>query len=260
MTTAKDLVDAIQSGKSATIQATFDSLMTEKIQNGIEAYRQAVIDNTFNPVDESESLDEVAYDSRTLDDKKKKQPVIARGVKGMKSTPFEKKFPSMAHYEKWADSEASGNHEVHDVRLHESTEEDLVEDADDQSIDELSKKTLGAYIKKSASKLELPGDTWDKSKRKAGIDRAADKLSKDESEEVSELSKKTLASYAKKASVANLAAQDRSRAHTAEMGKRVADGKLLAAADHAKAANKLNDKITKRVGGVNKAIDRLAKE
>lgn len=141
MTTAKDLVDAIQSGKSATIQATFNSLMTEKIQDGIETYRQAVIDNTFNP-----ELDEVAYDTRTLDDKKKKQPVIARGVKGMKSTPFEKKFPSMAHYEKWADSEASGNHEVHDVRLHES-EDDLEEDY--QSIDELSGATLGSYIQKA---------------------------------------------------------------------------------------------------------------
>jgi hypothetical protein len=57
MTTAKDLVDAIQSGKSATIQATFNSLMTEKIQNGIEAYRQAVIDNTFNVQESTEPDD-----------------------------------------------------------------------------------------------------------------------------------------------------------------------------------------------------------
>jgi hypothetical protein len=32
MTTARELVDAIASGKSATIQATFDALMTEKIR------------------------------------------------------------------------------------------------------------------------------------------------------------------------------------------------------------------------------------
>ena len=60
MTTARDLVNAIQSGKSATIQATFDSLMTEKIQNGIEAYRQAVIDTTFNPELVFESTEEVS--------------------------------------------------------------------------------------------------------------------------------------------------------------------------------------------------------
>ena len=64
MTTARDLVNAIQSGKSATIQATFDALMTEKIQGGIEAYRQAVINNTFNPELVSESDEgEEAIDS-----------------------------------------------------------------------------------------------------------------------------------------------------------------------------------------------------
>lgn len=70
MTTARDLVNAIQSGKSATIQATFDSLMAEKVQLGIEAYRQAVIDNTFNPelVSESTEEDESALDSSISED------------------------------------------------------------------------------------------------------------------------------------------------------------------------------------------------
>ena len=156
MTTAKDLVDAIQSGKSATIQATFNSLMTEKIQDGIEAYRQAVIDNTFNPelVSESEEL------------------------------------------------------QLEDYSLEEIQE--FMESEDFDSLDELSKKTL--------------------------------------------------ASYAKKASVANLAAQDRSRAHNKEMFQHFDKGDMDGAASHGAAANKLNSKITKRVGGVNKAIDKLAKD
>jgi hypothetical protein len=58
MASTKDLIDAIASGKSATIQATFDQLMAEKVSVGIEAYRQAVIDNTFNPeLHESEEDD-----------------------------------------------------------------------------------------------------------------------------------------------------------------------------------------------------------
>lgn len=210
MTSTRDLLLAVQSGKSTVIQATFDAVITEKTTAAIEAYREAVIDNTFNEVSESE-LDEVAYDSRTLDDKKKKQPVIARGVKGMKSTPFEKKFPSMAHYEKWADSEASGNHEVHDVRLHESTEEELEEDAD-------------------------------------------------ESEEVSELSKKTLSSYVKKASVTAVTGKEASTAQASEMGRHLDKGDVKGATHFAKKANDLNTKVIKRVTGIAKAADKLAKE
>jgi hypothetical protein len=44
-----------------------------------------------------------------LDDNK---PIIATGVKGMKSTSFRKKFRNMAAYEKWTDSEAFGDFDV----------------------------------------------------------------------------------------------------------------------------------------------------
>ena len=43
------------------------------------------------------------------------KPVIVSGVKGMKSTPFRKKFKNMSAYEKWSDSEAAGDYEVHQV-------------------------------------------------------------------------------------------------------------------------------------------------
>lgn len=54
MPTSRDLIDAINTGKSAVIQSTFEAVMSEKIDNAIEAYRQAVIENMF----ESEELDE----------------------------------------------------------------------------------------------------------------------------------------------------------------------------------------------------------
>lgn len=466
MTTARDLVDAIQSGKSATIQATFDALMTEKIQNGIEAYRQAVIDTTFNPEfvseseeisesfyvynhdgktnavkkkfatnaaakkhaeklggdhkvasseywhdklnpskneseldedvaldelshatlgsymnkaeksikdtgsryekhmsdasdhkeiaklksrissgnsraannhiklaaqetdkakklhadlnkrrvnvhkaakkymsqpypNESEELDEVAYDSKALDDKKK--PVIARGVKGMKSTPFEKKFKSMSHYEKWADSEAAGNHEVHDVRLHESDEDEssmdssideefdlseytleeiqeFMESEEFDSLDELSQNTLANYYQKAIGDRHSKDLARDDAKRK-GDDKSAEKLgdkiynrsnglekskkkflAKDESEEVSELSKKTLASYAKKASVAAVTGKEASTAQASEMGRHLDKGDVKGATHFAKKANDLNTKVIKRVTGIAKAADKLAKD
>jgi hypothetical protein len=49
---------------------------------------------------------------KDMDDSK---PVIVSGVKGMKSTPFRKKFKNMAAYERWADSEDATNYEVHQV-------------------------------------------------------------------------------------------------------------------------------------------------
>lgn len=305
MTSTRDLLLAVQSGKSTVIQATFDAVITEKTTAAIEAYREAVIDNTFNEVSESE-LDEVAYDSRTLDDKKKKQPVIARGVKGMKSTPFEKKFPSMAHYEKWADSEASGNHEVHDVRLHESTEEELEEDADEsEEISELSKKTLRSYIKnaksdiraknkivKSVEKLgpdrataydfhNMQNAEYKVLDRKDGVSKATRRLTKEsedldlseytleeiqefmESEDfasLDELSKKTLSSYVKKASVTAVTGKEASTAQASEMGRHLDKGDVKGATHFAKKANDLNTKVIKRVTGIAKAADKLAKE
>lgn len=52
-----------------------------------------------------------AYE-KDLDENK---PVIVHGVRGAKSKPFKKKFKSMAHFEKWHDTNG-GDHEVHRVQ------------------------------------------------------------------------------------------------------------------------------------------------
>ena len=80
------------------------------------------------------------------------------------------------------------------------------------TLDELSKKTLGSYVKKASSDmannaynlgardpLKEPG-SWSKAfKRKAGIEKATDKLTKEEVEELDELKKSTLGSYVNRA-------------------------------------------------------------
>lgn len=48
-------------------------------------------------------------------DMKADKPVVVKGVKGMKSTPFTKKFKNQAAYEKWADSDAAGDFDVQEV-------------------------------------------------------------------------------------------------------------------------------------------------
>ena len=228
MTTAKDLVDAIQSGKSATIQATFNSLMTEKIQDGIEAYRQAVIDNTFNPELASESLDEeLQLEDYSLD-------------------------------------------EIQEFMMSEEYE----------TLDELSKKTLGAYVNKATSGLKgaasqgfMAGANQGKNdkvsdkaydtavKRIRGIKNAVSRLTKEseEVESVDELSKKTLKSYYKKASA------DRSKAQTT--AQKYSDKATTAGIktstntqkykDLKSKADAAGDKMVKRTNGTDAAGKRL---
>lgn len=88
-----------------------------------------------------EALDEAGAYQKDMDEKK---PVYAQGVKGMKSKPFTKKFKTMDHYNKWADSEKSGDHEVH--RVYQEEIEQILASAEFAALDEESKNAILAYI------------------------------------------------------------------------------------------------------------------
>lgn len=60
----------------------------------------------------SELLSESPAFEKDLDENK---PVVAKGVKGVKSTPFTKRFKNFAAYEKWLETEEAGNYEVNQV-------------------------------------------------------------------------------------------------------------------------------------------------
>ena len=75
-----------------------------------------------------------------------------------------------------------------------------------EQIDELSKKTLGSYVKKADADLNKDDDFSDdafrkKANRALGIGKATMKLAKEEVEQIQELSKKTWMNYKNKASV-----------------------------------------------------------
>lgn len=92
---------------------------------------------------------------------------------------------------------------------------DFIMSEEFDQLDELSKATLGSYIKKSTGSVGgtaagMGSDAATKgmvdpkkahtiNKRMSGISRATDRLTKEEVEELDELSKKTLGSYVKKA-------------------------------------------------------------
>jgi hypothetical protein len=123
-----------------------------------------------------------------------------------------------------------------------------------EQIDELSKKTLGSYVKKAAgdavTKAYRAGDVRDKDSgknymkalgRQIGISTATSKLAKEEVEELDELSKKTLGSYVKKAS-RNLAGREYKRGAEKD------------------ASTSNLQKSYKRDMGIAKAVDKLTKE
>ena len=149
-------------------------------------------------------------------------------------------------------------------------------------MDELSDKTLGSYIKKSSQSASVhaagavvaigkqqPRDRAVVTKRKAGIGKAVDRLTKEEAEQVDELSKATLGSYIKKAShdVATKSAAtgrygEKSRKHSDDAKK--GDDSNWMNTLGARSANKVADMFFKqswkRRGGIAKAVNKLTKE
>ena len=126
---------------------------------------------------------------------------------------------------------------------------------EEEQINELSKKTLGSYVKKSALDIANRGVKLDKNKtddddkkskkRLKGIVKATNKLTKEDAEQLDELSKKTLGGYIKKASKetrGNMVATQ----HGSGIPKKAKDIKLK--------------QVNKRLKGMEKAGEKLAKE
>jgi hypothetical protein len=169
----------------------------------------------------------------------------------------------------------------------ETVEFSLTEEEWDQ-LDELSKSTLGSYVKKSsrdsritrkiaadfenkADRARSPGmkdasnelSSRYKSKsfkRQAGLEKAVDRLTKEEVEQVDELSDKTLQSYTRKATTASNRASN--RADKEEDKAMSTDGEKYPdkQARHNAAANQAITTMVKRDTGLKMAGKRLAKE
>jgi len=169
----------------------------------------------------------------------------------------------------------------------ETVEFSLTEEEWDQ-LDELSKSTLGSYVKKSsrdsritrkiaadfenkaerarspgmkAASNELSSRYKSKSfKRQAGLEKAVDRLTKEDIEQVDELSDKTLQSYTRKATTASNRASN--RADKEEDKAMSTDGEKYPdkQARHNAAANQAITTMVKRDTGLKMAGKRLAKE
>jgi len=54
----RELIDAIQSGNATDVAAAFNSAMTDKVSEKLDAMRTDMAQNMFNPAEESEETTE----------------------------------------------------------------------------------------------------------------------------------------------------------------------------------------------------------
>jgi len=141
-----------------------------------------------------------------------------------------------------------------------------------EQLDELSKKTLGSYVKKASSDIRSTAfssgsdhasgeDMKHKDKMKyrgriKNVEKAVDRLTKEEAEELDELSKTTLGDYAKKASRDSVI----TRKIAADF-EHMSDRARTPGMKQAAGVNAQHYKVKswKRRDGVDKAIDKLTK-
>jgi hypothetical protein len=145
-----------------------------------------------------------------------------------------------------------------------------------EQIDELSKSTLGSYLKKASKQKrdamdvinrdDVDDRTWVKnvniaSKRKDGSNAAAKRLGYyEEVEQIDELSKKTLGSYIKSASHDVAAKAAATRQHAVDAHRKMADQDFTGGRESMKKSDKSFSDSWKRRTNMAKAVDRLTKE
>jgi hypothetical protein len=196
-----NLVDAIISGRATDIESAFQAAITDKISVRMESKKGEVAHNMFA----KESVEEFTLEDYSVE-------------------------------------------EIEDFMLSEEF----------QQLDELSKKTLGSYVKyaaddRSAKSLagglsasdpkgsaESDKNLKQANKRKAGIRTALKKLTKEDFEQLDELSKKTLGSYVKKATT-----------------NAIVSGEALGKGEKWSKSGQI---ASKREKGIGKAVDKLTKE
>ena len=224
--------------------------------------------------EEAEQIDELsvgkldAYRKKASDDADRLDKIDARKTQnkpiGAKSSPEGHKAINRRLGAELADTKIKSKTGTYRPSMLDKVKSKLLGEEVEQ-IDELSKDTLGSYVKKAtdakeknwqyadaaAKRSKTPADTKQFlkhsekfGKRTSGLKMATDRLNKEEVEEVNEISKDTLGNYVKKASL-NQAITG--MAHGREWGGE-------------KGMKKNSEKLAKRDKGIGRAVDRLTKE
>lgn len=203
----KDLISQILDKDFVGANSTFESLVAEKIQDRLDDEEMKIAAKLYNDIDYDEMMDEAKKSNDDDDDdddeeetpkskKKMKEEVELSELSKKTLSSYAKKAnvsgiaatatmmasksgsPDQKKYSKIAGKRIQGVHRAVDRMAKESVEE----------LDELSKKTLGSYVKKAvkdhgmANRFGAKGDAYATAvakRREKGITRAADRMAKD---------------------------------------------------------------------------------
>lgn len=198
----KDLVNAIIVGDAVEIETAFNATMAEKISSRLDDYRQEVAQNMFKVQEEveldEEQLDEISKDTLKSYVKKAANRAAAHAfIAGGGTGDANKKDFSKA-VKRVKGIETAVN------KLTKEEAEQILASEEFAQLDEISKKTLGSYIRKAsnnmASATRAAGveagargpnrwanmDAKEKraEKRGTGISKAVDRLTKEDVEQL----------------------------------------------------------------------------
>ena len=236
-------------------------------------------------------------DEKYVSDAQRKAVWASKNEKGVKEeteldeamTPMQKLKDALdRHSEKAIAANKAGDHEA--VKVHQSYMNKIKtkmgklaknEGVDLQEMEELceiSKATLGSYVKKAAHDvtkrevridraMDASGSNYNEpsmqkalnknAKRVAGLNKAVDKLAKEETEQIDEISKATLASYIPKAAqsarFSGMVAQDMQNKSDRARSKGMKDS-------FHRISMKYKNKAWDREDNIKKAAQKLAKE
>jgi hypothetical protein len=186
----KDLILAIADGDSVAIEDNFNTVMASKIADRLDDLRVSVAGSMFGAP--------VVEESYELDEEKNIEVIMKSGHKFNAPIKMSGKDWHIVKHPisgKQFRVDHSGNtleesYELDDYSLEEIEEFMMSEEF--EQLDELSKKTLGSYVRKSSSQLvgigrDIEANDRDKdrnkrSKREGGIVTAVKKLTKEEVE------------------------------------------------------------------------------
>jgi hypothetical protein len=192
----RDLVLSIAEGDTLAIEDSFNSVMASKISDRLDSMRVDVAQGMFGSVDESYDSSD-AYETWDPKHPKFKDKLIKHHAKGGTTQSFIDQEKAKAK-KKLTREEV----ELEELTLEDYSVEELEEymmSEDFEQLDEVSKATLGSYVKKASGKLASHGinmvGSLEKSdianaayhgtkidKRQKGISKATDKLTKEEFE------------------------------------------------------------------------------
>lgn len=110
----KDMFIAKSGSDNAPVEGIKKGTFNKYKKLGRKTYHE---EDTFNLRSLIKDIVEaVLYETSVQSDLKDHEPRTVSGVRGIKSTPFTKKFKSQAHQDKWVDSDDYSNCDVHHIQ------------------------------------------------------------------------------------------------------------------------------------------------